>query len=239
MLAAAALRLAAIEALAPTAALVAGTGYPTLAGRAVFDSQAPSVNDLDDAKAWTPTLAVYSRSARAQRRGDAAALDDTEATATLEIVAELSVLAKDEDGIYVDAAAGSDADARMVLEALLAQVRRVLMHAPEGAVFRGLTRGIDRIDYEPFAVPELGLRWQRITMVIAVALRDDCLTDAAGLPEPLASLAAKLPAGSYAKARLAFLADQFAAVTRQPLKTVTFENPDTGDGGSVTIPQEG
>lgn len=47
MLSAAAMRLAAIEVLCPTASITADAGFPTLAGRTVLDSRAVAIDDID------------------------------------------------------------------------------------------------------------------------------------------------------------------------------------------------
>ena len=58
-------RLALVEALCPTAALDAGTGFPTLAGRLVYDSTPARVQDLDEGQTPVPVISIYSRSASA------------------------------------------------------------------------------------------------------------------------------------------------------------------------------
>lgn len=59
MLTAEAMRLAAYEALCPTTALAAGTGFPTLAGDRVFDSRAIAVDELDDSLVYTPSISLH------------------------------------------------------------------------------------------------------------------------------------------------------------------------------------
>ncbi len=220
MLSAEAARLAAIEVLSPTAANVAGSGWPTLAGPRIYDSRAAALNEIDDRLDYTPVVSVYSRSARATTRGEAAEFDDTDATIEIEFVAELATVVKDPEGDYVDAVAGDDPEARLVLAALCGQMRRLLCFAEEGELFRRFVRGIARVDWEPFAVPELGLRFQRTTMILHCLARDDVFSDAAGLPEPLKTLHGRLPDGSYAKGKLTQLAAHFAAVERVPLEDI-------------------
>lgn len=230
MMAAEAARLALIECLCPTAALATGSGFPTLAGSRILDSRSPALQDLDPAQDYTPIVAVHGREATIDRRGDAAGYDDAGARCAFDLVIELAVRAEDSDGAFVDALAGSDPEARMILSALATQIRRTLAHDPAGALFRRAIKAIERIEIEPFAVPDLGLRWQRLTMRITAAIADDQFSDDGGFPEPAASIAAMLPAGSYAKARLTALSARFAAITRSPLEAVTLSPPE----GDVT-----
>lgn len=233
MLSAEAARLAAIEVLSPTAANLGLAPFPTLAGNRIFDSRAAALNDIDDALDHTPVVAVYSRSARAESRGIGADLDDTDASFEIEFVAELATIVREDGESYVDAVAGDDPEARLVLAALCAQMRRALTLSEPGHLFRNTIRGISRIEWQPFAVPELGLRFQRTAMILTCMARDDVLTDAPGSPEPLKSLEARLPAGSYAKAKLAQLTSAFAAVVRTPLAGIDFTEAE--DLGGATI----
>lgn len=228
MLSAEALRLAAIEVLTPTAALAAGSGLPTLAGRNVFDSQAAPLNVIDRAKDFTPVCSVYTREAGAVSRGDATDADDLEARCVLEIVAELASVSRDDAGEFVDAIAVADPYARLRLAALAAQIRWLLLHAEAGQIFRNLFIRIDRVEEEGHAVPELGLRYQRIFMRFHVVVPQDRFSDAGGLPEPVKSFAEKLPDQSYAKAMLARLVAAFTGQTLPKLAEITLSPP--GDG---------
>lgn len=222
MLAAETARLALIECLCPTAALLTDSGYPTLAGSHIADSRVVALQDLDPAQPFTPFVAVFSGPAGSDRRGDAAGLDDMGAHCTIDIVAELAVLETDKEGNFADAMAGSDPEARLVLSALLAQIRRIAVHGEGGSLFRKAIKTVDRVEFIPFDQPDLGLRWQRITMRLTCAVRDDEFTDAAGLPDPAKGIAAALPAGSYAKGKLDVLAAMLAAETRTALERITF-----------------
>lgn len=230
MLAAEALRLAAVEVLCPTAALLAGGPFPTLAGRRVFDSRAAEIDDLDETLAYTPVLALYSRSARMASRGDAADGDDHECQAVLEIVGELAVAAGEGgDPPFADALAGSDPEGRLVLAAMMAQVRFLLEFSQSGALFRDMRIAVRQVEEETMALPEYGLRWQRIFMRITAAVPDDSFDIAAGgLPEPIGALLSRLPENSYAKTRLAALAAHFAADPRPALEGTTIA-PAFGD----------
>ncbi len=229
MLSAEAARLAAIEVLCPTASLAANANYPTLAGRVILDSRSTALQDLDRDHEYTPTVALHTISSTVSRRGDAADAADSECSTEIEIVCELAVVACDEGGPdYADAMASDDPEARLVLAALTSQVRNLLEFSQRGFLFRDTIIGIRKIEEEAFGVPELGLRWHRTTMRLSVAIEDDRFDQQnGGMPEPMATLFGKLPAGSYAKHKLAQLATHFAADPRPPLAGVAaFDNPD-------------
>ncbi|SCM73380.1 conserved hypothetical protein [uncultured Pleomorphomonas sp.] len=240
MLAAEALRLAAIEVLCPTAALVAGSGFPTLAAEHVFDSRAAALQDLDQTATYTPTLALYTPAARSTRRGAHSDVLDTDAAATLEIIAELSTQCTEGDDTYADALgmADTDAKARLVLAALCAQVRHTLEWSAGGAMFRRLAVRIIGVSEEAHAVPQIGLRWSRVFMTYSCEVPDDDFS-AGGMPEPLAGLAAALPATSYAKEKLTELAEAFAPSSPVPLEEIRIAAgvgrlPDDIDDGDAT-----
>jgi hypothetical protein len=221
MLSSEALRLTAVEALCPTAAAMSGEGFPTLAKARVFDSRAAALEDLDrDApEGYTPVLSLYTPEAGFSLRGPAAAVDDTIADAALDIVAELAVAANDDDGTFVDAIAATDPQARIVLAALCSQVRYVLEYSESGSLWRHIVRDV-KYEEQTFAVPELGLRWQRVRMRFHCGIRDDDFS-APGLPEPLATVFARLPAQSYAKATLSALVAHFQQVPPPALERLT------------------
>ncbi len=228
MFSAEAMRLAAIEVVTPHAALAAGSGLPTLAGKRAYDSRAVAIGDLDATLEYTPVLSFYTAASRTAQRGDAAAFDDGECEAVLEIVAELAVAAEDEDGsTFADAMARDDPEARLVLAALVAQVIYLLTEAPAGALFRKFILGVRRVEEEPFAVPNLGLRWQRTIIRLTCGLPQDRFDPAGGLPEPVRSLMGVLPEGSYARGKLDALAGHFAGSTLPSLAGVAiFGDPD-------------
>lgn len=230
MLSAEVARLAAIEVLCPTAALQSNGPFPTLAGSAILDSRSVAVQDLDPKKDYTPVVAVHTRSAAIERRGNAADEDDNECLTILELVAELAIMANSpEDGDFADAMAADDPDARLVLSALVSQIRFQLEFSQAGYLFRRFIIGVRRIEMDTFGAPELGLRWQRVTIRITAAIPDDTFdVDAGGLPKPIADLVTLLPAGSYAKAKLLNLAEHFAADPRPDLDEVTIATTPNG-----------
>lgn len=227
MLSAEAVRLVAIEILSPTAANLAGTGFPTLAGPRVFDSRAPVLEEIDREKSFTPVISLYTRRSQTAPRGSASDYADFEASTVLEVVAELATVQRDpearqgEDPDYVDAMADGDPAARLVLGALGAQIRFLLMHSAQGVWWRKLVRHVNSFTVETFAIPEFGLRYQRQSLVFDLSIQDDDFQiETDGLPEPLRSVAAALPAGSYAKAKLAELAGYFQAETPDALEAI-------------------
>ncbi|NTI27664.1 hypothetical protein [Rhizobium rhizogenes] len=210
MLSAEALRLVAVEVLLPTASQPDGP-FPTLAGALVCDSRAAPLEALRQDAPYTPVISLYTPESGVKLRGPHAAASDTEADAWLDIVAELAVRASENGVDFTDAMAGDDPEARLVLAALCAQVRFLLERSQTGGLWRKLVRNIEEIEYKTFAVPELGLRWQRVTMRFHCSIRDDDFdTASGGLPEPIRSVYEALPAASYAKEKLAALAAHFA-----------------------------
>ncbi|WP_051370676.1 hypothetical protein [Mesorhizobium loti] len=218
-------RLAAVESLSPTGA----TAFPTLARERVFDSRRPSLDILAPGKEYTPVLSLFTRRSESPRRGAGQGSVSRNGRTILEVVAELAVASNDEDGPFVDAMVGSDPTARIVLAALCAQVRFALTIGPTGVIFRKAVIAVESIDEEGFAVPELGLRWQRTTMLFDCLIPDDEFTLAGGLPQPAAGVAAVLPDNSYAKATLLGMAAQFgAAEPLSVLDTFAFETRRNG-----------
>lgn len=228
-------RLAAVESLCPTSALRAGDALPTLARDRIFDSRRPSIDALDPDKEYTPVLSLFTRKSESARRGMGQGSVARNGRTVLEVVAELAVSATDEDGsAFADAMAGSDPKARIVLAALCAQVRYVLTAGPTGAIFRQIVMAVDGIEEEGFAVPELGLRWQRTTMLFDCQIPDDDFSGGAGLPQPAGRAAALLPANSYAKATLDNMAAQFASGAPLPaIETIAFAVKQQGVSGQM------
>jgi hypothetical protein len=226
MLAAEALRLAAVEALCPTAAIAADNGYPTLARHRVFDSRAAALADLDAYRDYTPVLALYTPAAHSRARGPAADAGDRDATAMLDIIGELAVKAVDGSEEYADAMAEEDPQARLVLAALMAQVRYVLEHSQASYIFRRVCKQVIEVDMQTYAVPQVGLRLQRMGLRLTCQIQeDDFLQPAGQLPQPMHRVYQALPAGSYAKAKLAELASHFNPDIAPPLEAVVVTVP--------------
>lgn len=232
MLAAAALRLAVIEALCPTAALLAPPDapipFPTLAGCHVYDSVAISAEQLDEGDdlmtgpAWTPCVSVYTETTTIRRRGDTSTSAIGNPETDLVFVIELAERAEGAAAgmVDTDAVVNGDALAQLTLAALTAQVREIVVRAPRGAGLRRIMAAAPLIKIEPFGIPEFGVRYMRNVMTVTCQIADDKFTDEPGLPEPLRSLAADLPEGSYAKAKLIELGAAFRATTREQLEAI-------------------
>ncbi|MBB3771530.1 hypothetical protein FHS55_002129 [Angulomicrobium tetraedrale] len=237
MLARAALRLSAIEALCPTASVLAGTGegFPTMAQHRVFDSRQVLVNELDKRLPGTPCLSVYTEDTMVERRGGIATSTIGDASADLIVVVEIAQKASDEDGEFAQAVIEGDALMRLTLEALGAQVRRVFTRDEKAAGLRRVLMSVQSIKVEPYALPQYGVRMMRDVMTFTCRIADDKYTDAPGLPEPLKRVAEDLPDGAYAKAKLIELGAAFAATTRTPLAGMDI-HPTAGDGPAITPP---
>lgn len=221
MLFAEAVRLAAIETLRPTSAVIAGTGFPTMAGSRVFDSRAARGPELHATDAYTPTLSLYTVESSSIPRGSLSDASDRDVVAVIEIVAELSVREGKDDTTPL---AESDPQARLALAALTAQARYLLEHAPSGSLFRRFGWSVRRIETKTMVLPELGLRLQSQTTRLVIECSDDDFSVGAGeLPEPMRSLLAVLPAQSYARDQLEKLATQFSPQTLPLLEVVTTE----------------
>lgn len=240
MLAAEALRLTAIETLLPTAKVEAGETLPTLAGKHVYDSRPVELQDLDrdPPSGYTPVISLYTSEASAQLMGEAAAATDTEASAMLVVIAELAVVTDDGDGddAFVEPMAQDDPEARLVLAALCSQVRFLLERSVAGGHWRQLVRHIVKVDTSTFAAPDFGMRFQRVMMRFACSIKDDDfdLVDG-GLPEPIRSVHAALPAGSYAKDKLGALGAYFVADQLPALGEVAVDAG--GVDGGVDFPE--
>jgi hypothetical protein len=231
MLAAEAVRLAAVEILCPTAAVEGSEPFPTLAGRRVYDSREVALQDIDQERDYTPVLAIHTVESGVTLRGEASAWWDAVSDAVMDVVAELAVVAGDEDGQFADAApmAETDPSARLVLSALCSQVRFLLERSAGGGLWRMLVKRITKIEMQTFAVPEIGARWQRVTMRFHLEIWGDEVDSVnGGLPEPIKSVYEALPAGSYACAKLAELAAAFSGEPQTPLNSVKLA------AGSVT-----
>jgi hypothetical protein len=239
MLAAEAMRLAAIEALCPTASKASGGDWPTLAAHRVYDSSGILVDQLDGDEPFTPCLSLYTEDVRVERRGDGATSSIGSPTAVLVINAELATASTDEDGtMQVLPMVEDDPQARLLLGALCAQVRKQLVYAPAGSIFREIVGSVEDLRIETFTLPQFDIRWMRNTMRLTCRIKDDKFTDAGGMPEPMLSLFNKLPEGSYARGKLTQLQAAFAATTRTPLDGIRFStkgDPVTGTPeGSAT-----
>lgn len=210
MLAATAVRLAAIEVLSPTPARESGAGFPTLAQHRVYDSRQVAFQDLDRSQAFTPVLVLHTTESATTLPSTASSADDRSASTVLDIVAEIAVAGDSEDDAEVYVRSEDDPQARLVLEALSAQVLYTLMHAPGGVLFRKYAMSIMAVEIKTYGSPELGVRFLRNTIRLRIDTPQDDFEVANGcLPEPCESLRQALPVSSYARKKLDELAAFF------------------------------
>lgn len=207
-----ALRLATVEGLRPTAAVVAGTGFPTIAGKQVLDSGIDPIEDLAPNQAQ-PVIAVYTEhdegTQAGQKRGGPPFLS------TIDLVFEFSVIVKVASGsdpdVFTVGNPETDAELEASLDLLEAQIRFTLLYSPVGQIWRNISHNkVQAPRSIPHRTSEEGARLAKRTMTWKVELVDDCfdpapLTAPTGFdvfPEPLRSFAKALPEQSYAIAIL-------------------------------------
>lgn len=205
-----AVRLGAVEALAPTAAIVAGSGFPTLAGGNVYDSRMLPLDALSET-VGTPIIAVYTETVRGDPRGPLQGSRDANLSVDLVLEIDLAIRIKvgDEDVIIP---ADSDWKGELVLDFLAAQARRVIIDAIERGVLLRVVKQITDIEAFPMRLPDIGARLLRRTLRLRCAVDDDRWSAAGGLPEPLATLRGRLPDSSLAAVQL----DKIAAAIVAP-----------------------
>lgn len=210
-LAALALRLAAVEALCPTAALAADPigPFPTVAGARVGDTYGRPIDRMGEA-GRLPLISVFTEDANGRPRGDGDAASPYFETTTLVVEIEVNEL----DGSDTDMVPATSADAEALLDLMAAQVYRALAFGPTGVLFRQVRRQIVSIRRTPLRDPIDGIRFARKTLAIEVAHDgddwSDVLAGTATLPQPLATVAAGLPAGSYGTGIIAALGPMVA-----------------------------
>ncbi len=239
MLASEAVRLLAYEALCPTAARVSDGPYPTLAGANVYDSRAIALSDVDATRDYTPSISLYTPESGSTSRGAGSSWIDREADCALDVVSELVIITRGDDGEdYAVPMAEGDGLARLVLATLAAQVRQTLMLMQSGAAWRKLVHEVKDVEFKTVALPQYGLQVQRLVSRYHLTIvHDDVITTENGLPEPLRSVAASLPAQSYAKAKLAELAAILTGETLADLREIHGQTPEgAAFGPSFPLP---
>jgi hypothetical protein len=242
-----ALRLATIEALRPTAAVLAGMGFPTIAGIQVLDSSVEPIEDLKPDQAQ-PIIGVYTEhddGMAGQKRGGPPFLS------TVDLVFEISVVVKVASGsdptVFVVADPETDSELEASLDLLEAQIKFVLLYGPTGQIWQSIAH--NKV-HSPRSVPhrssEEGRRLAKRTMTWRVEVQDYCFDPAPVVaptgfdvfPEPLKSFANALPPGSYALTILNGLAAEPTAPvmpTATPLETAVL-NVAIRDPANNTLP---
>jgi hypothetical protein len=202
-LAALALRLAAVEALCPTASLTSAGAFPTLAAGRVADSRIVPRDEREPETAL-PFLAVYCEERRGEPQGEAMPTTPLEGVVTLVVELEVRIKGGPQDGDGLDEEVPeTDPAAEAMLDLLEAQVIRALEidGGEGGALFRRIRRRIVSMESVPLRDASLGLHFARRTLKLAVSMQlddwDD--VDGDGLPAPLSTVAAALPEASYGK----------------------------------------
>lgn len=224
MLSRLALRIAVMEALAPTGA----AAFPTIAQNRVFDSRIDHLDSLDAEEA-RPLLVITTDDTVAGLYGTAPDNpEDTTVTLTVEaMVATRGTVSIPAEGggapvevgdVYTGA---TDAEREAVLDLLEAQLRRVLARSnrmPTAALLREVVVDVHHIDSQPFRDSDRAVRLSARAIKFSVRVFADewPLPGLAGLPQPLARVAAALPAGSPYTAILASLAATLSATPALP-----------------------
>lgn len=225
-LAGAALRLAAVEVLRPHRIVAtddrSGAAiYPTLARHLIYDSRGAGLADIDRDRSYTPVGCLFTAETGHRLRGEMTDIDDVEADASLDLICELCIAAIDDGEEFVGVMAEDDPQARLVLEAFVSQCLYALERSQAGGLFRKIRARLIRMESVASAVPQYGLRFQRITTRLHYQIMPDRYSDVPGeLPEPMLSLHAALPDGSYAKGKLSELAALFNPDPLSPLEAV-------------------
>ena len=217
-----AIRLGAVEALCPTAAIIADSGYPTLAGKHVYDSRSVPIEHLQPGAKAVPVIAVYTEMVRGAPRGPAQFSVPADFTVDLVIELELAVRVRagggEPEGVGTPT---TDAGGELQLGFLVAQARRAIVAAVGSGVLHRIVKQIVDVEAVPLRDFVSGERLVRRSLRLRCAFDDDRWNPAGGLPEPLAMLRARLPDGSAAAARLDRIAAAIAAdAARVPLDEI-------------------
>lgn len=223
-----ALRIAAVEALRPAAALAGTAVFPTIAGAAVFDSRIVALADLKKLAVPSLVVGVFSEAVSIDSRG--AAYQLAPGVVQVDLAFEIDVLQGEKDGdVLLGPPLNTDAAWEVKTDFLVAQIRKVLTTDPSGAIFRKVAKQILEISSVPFRIPELGVRLTRRTMVVKCAVSDEAWSLDGGLPEPLKTVAGLLPQTSPATTVLAAVAAAIGAETPAD----ALEAIDLGFGGET------
>jgi len=247
-----ALRLATIEALAPT-----GGPYPTIAGRRVYDSRIDLIAGDDDLSAIesNPLICVYTEDQHALPYGSVKYPADEN---VVTLVCELMLAVRGE--VEIDAAGGgvevvgedgvpvTDREHEALLDLLEAQVCYILdpkNRAPSAAIYSAVAWEIRSIHSDPQRAADRAVRIAARTVKLHVKVRKEAWpslpstptpTGVDLLPEPLRAVAKALPANSSAAALLA----RIAAYAPQPTAPLPLEQIavgfDLGGSPNATTP---
>ena len=219
-----ALRLAAVEALRPSAALSSGV-WPTLVGREVSDTPIDPIeavedyNDLMARIAGKPVVSVYTEEFSAEPY-QPATFPPEQAMVTLVfemmIASRGTLVVVDADGEQTSfgtvTAAITDRQREALLDVLESQIGWVLAYGPTGELFRKVRMEVHRVHSVPQRGDDKTLRLAARTLKLSCKVKNERWPPATGqgldlLPEPLRTVGRALdPASSGGKLCLA-LAD--------------------------------
>lgn len=216
MLSRLALRIAAIEALAPSDAVELGLPMPTIAGNRVYDSRQSPIDSAADIEG-KPIVIVYTEAQdfKPYPSGSTRA-DDTHVTLIIELmIASRGIVTIGlPDGTTQDVGTLDtpmmEGPQEALLDLLEAMVRRRLDTradaSPEGLRFRNIAAGFKSIESVPARDDSRTVRMAARTLSFQAKIPMDRWPDATlspvtvtgldALPEPLRSLAKSLPASS-------------------------------------------
>lgn len=205
-----ALRLAALEALAPHAQIVAAEPvWPTFAAGQVYDTQMSPVA-LTAYNASLPVISVSIDETKTDpyvTNNDASLDGDGREMATLAFEIMVPVRLVDEQGNAFDGVGPTDAMAKAMLDLIEDQILQRLGDARMNGPLRHVLRSVAAIESRPYADPDtdVHLSASRLELTCHIAQRSRwpaVLPEAPQpfdyLPEPLASVARELPEGGYA-----------------------------------------
>ena len=199
-----ALRLATMEALAPSAAVLANTGpWPTLATKYVYDSAIDPIEDLQPTER-RPIAVIYTED-DAGEGGQKAGGPPFKRIVDLVIELSVAVMLPDGD-VFVAGLPITDGELESSLDLFEGQVLFALMIGPTGMLWRSLTaRRVSETHSVPKRTGEEGIRLAMRTLRLKTQIPDDVYPAAPesapvgndALPEPLKTVIAALAAGSY------------------------------------------
>jgi len=196
------------------------------------------LDELGPGARRAPVLGVYTEFARGEPRGPAQFSAPVDFYVDLYIEAAILVFERNDHSQPGLMPAPSDAAAELELGFLVAQARRVLTAAVGGGVLHRIVKQIIDVESVPFRIPTEAARYALRTLRLRCAIDDDRWNPAGGLPEPLATLRARLPAGSYAAGQLDRIAAAIAAdPARVPLEEIRMALSGI-DGADVEPPAE-
>lgn len=205
-----ALRLATIEGLRPSPALLAEGPWPTLAKKYVFDSRFDPLEDLQEQEA-RPVIVVYTEDddthEAGQKRGGPPYL------VCVNLVFECSVVVKAAAGadpqVFTVGFPETDAELEAALDLIAAQIYFTLLYSPSGLIFQKVSAArVLSIGSVVHRTSEEGRRLACRTITWKVLVNGDdaydpapaaTLAGTALLPEPLKTVAAMLPENSYGR----------------------------------------